>query len=58
MSKYGSIKKAEILKSDADIFNQAVLDAAMQWVFTPALMKSGPVSVWVSIPFRFRLKGN
>jgi protein TonB len=58
VDKEGKVRKAEVLKSDADIFNQPAVEAAMQWVFTPALMKSGPVSVWVSIPFRFRLQGN
>jgi hypothetical protein len=24
-------------------------------VFTPAYMNNGPVSVWVSVPFKFRL---
>jgi len=58
VDKEGKVHKAEIMKSDADIFNQPAIDAAVQWVFTPALMKNGPVAVWVSIPFRFRLQGN
>jgi protein TonB len=58
VDKEGKVRKAELIKSDADIFNQPAIDAAQQWVFTPALMKSGPVSVWVSIPFRFKLQGN
>lgn len=58
VDKEGKVRKAEILKSDADIFNQPTVDAAMQWVFTPALMKNGPVSVWVSVPFTFKLQGN
>ena len=58
VDKEGKVRRAEVLKSDADIFNQPAVDAAIQWVFTPALMKSGPVSVWVSIPFRFKLQGN
>ena len=51
----GKVRKVVILKSDAEIFNQAAIDAASSWVFTPAVMQKGPVSVWVSIPFRFRL---
>lgn len=57
VTKEGKVKEAVILKSDAEIFNQAAKDAAMQWVFTPAVMQKGPVAVWVSIPFRFRLTG-
>jgi len=55
VDKEGKVRKAVVLKSDAEIFNQNATDAALQWVFTPAVMQNGPVSVWVSIPFRFRL---
>jgi protein TonB len=57
VDKEGKPKKAVVQKSDAEIFNQPATEAAMQWVFTPAMMKNGPVSVWVSIPFRFKLQG-
>jgi protein TonB len=57
VDKEGKARKAVVIKSDAEIFNQPAVDAAMQWVFTPAMMKNGPVSVWVSIPFRFKLTG-
>ncbi|MBI3586033.1 MAG: energy transducer TonB [Ignavibacteriales bacterium] len=57
VDKEGKPKKAVIIKSDAEIFNQPSIDAAMQWVFTPAMMKNGPVAVWVSFPFRFKLLG-
>ena len=58
VDKEGKVRKVVTLKSDAEIFNQAAEDAAKQWVFTPAVMQKGPVSVWVSIPFRFRLTGS
>jgi len=57
VDKEGRPKKAVVQKSDADIFNQPAVDAAMEWLFTPAMMKNGPVSVWVSIPFKFKLQG-
>jgi len=57
VTKEGKVREAVIIKSDAEIFNQAAKDAAMQWIFTPAVMQKGPVAVWVSIPFRFRLTG-
>lgn len=57
VTKEGKVKEAVIIKSDAEIFNQAAKDAAVQWIFTPAVMQKGPVAVWVSIPFRFRLTG-
>jgi protein TonB len=58
VDKEGKVRKVVVLKSDAEIFNEAAQDAAKQWIFTPAVMQKGPVSVWVSIPFRFRLTGN
>jgi protein TonB len=57
VDKAGKPKKAVVQKSDAEIFNQPATEAAMGWIFTPAMMKNGPVSVWVSIPFRFKLQG-
>jgi protein TonB len=56
VDKQGRAKKVVIQKSASDIFDQAAIDAAMQFVFTPAMMQNGPVDVWVSIPFHFRLK--
>ncbi len=58
VDKEGKVRKVVLLKSDAPIFEEAAIAAASQWVFTPAVMQKGPVSVWVSIPFRFRLTGN
>ena len=56
VDKEGKAKKAVVIKSDAEIFNEAATTAAMQWVFTPAIMNNGPVAVWVAIPFKFKLK--
>lgn len=55
VDKEGKAKQVVILKSDAEIFNEPAVEAAKQWVFTPAYMNNGPVAVWVSIPFRFKL---
>jgi len=52
----GKVKKAKVAQSDSPIFEQAAIDAAMQWVFTPALQQKKPVAVWIAIPFRFSLK--
>ncbi len=56
VTKEGKTKKAEVVKTDSELFNQAAIDAAMKWVFTPAVMNNGPVAVWVTIPFKFRLQ--
>jgi protein TonB len=55
VDKEGKAKKAQVIKSDAELFNQNAIDAALQWTFTPAVMNNGPVAVWVSIPFKFKL---
>jgi TonB family protein len=57
LTKEGKVKKAILVKSDDDLFIQSAIDAAMKWVFTPAVMNGKSVPVWVSIPFRFRLTG-
>ncbi|MCX6138766.1 MAG: TonB family protein [Ignavibacteriales bacterium] len=51
----GVPQKADIIKSDAGDFNQASIDAAMKWRFTPAMLKGKPVAVWVTIPFKYKL---
>ena len=56
VDKEGKPKKVAIAKSTTEIFNQSAIDAAMQFIFTPAVMNNGPVKVWVSIPFRFQIK--
>jgi protein TonB len=56
VDKEGKVKKALILKSTAEVFNDAALDAAKQWLFTPAMMNKGPVDVWMAIPFKFKVQ--
>jgi TonB family protein len=37
-------------------FNDAAIDAARQWIFTPATTDGEPVACWVAVPIRFALK--
>ena len=53
----GKVTKVTIQKSDADIFNQPSIDAAMQWVFKPALKDGKPIAAEVAIPFRYKMQG-
>ena len=55
VDKDGKPHKAIVMKSDAEIFNQPAIDAAMATRFTPAIMNKGPVAVWVVIPYTFKL---
>lgn len=56
VGKDGIPQKAVVVKSTTEIFNDVAIKAAMQFVFTPAVMNNGPVRVWVSFPFTFTLK--
>jgi len=52
----GRVRDVKIIKPDSEVFNQPVIDAAKQWLFTPAFMNSGPLAVWLAVPFNFTLK--
>jgi len=54
ITEEGQVKRAYIKKTTHPLFNQACLEAAMQWEFKPATKNGQPISCWVSIPFRFR----
>jgi TonB family protein len=54
----GSVKSARVLKSDAGELNQAAMDAANKYAFTPGFYRNKPIPVWVSIPIEFRYEGN
>ena len=55
VDKEGRVKKAKVLSSNGEIFNEAAIQAGLRWLFKPAMMNSGPVAVWASVPFRFKL---
>jgi TonB family protein len=54
----GKVEAVEIQKrSGTDVgFEEAVIEAAKQFEFEPAMMQGKPVAVWVAIPFHFSLK--
>jgi len=54
----GSVKSARVLKSDAEELNQAAIDAARKYAFSPGIYRNKPIPVWVSIPVEFRYEGN
>lgn len=56
VDREGKVRKVLILKSDADIFSEAAVEAARQWLFVPAVMNGGPVPVWVAVPFTFTMR--
>jgi protein TonB len=53
----GSVADVRILKSSGNPeLDKAALEAARQAKFTPAKQRDMPVRVWVSIPYKFRLR--
>ncbi|MBS4028056.1 MAG: TonB family protein [Ignavibacteriales bacterium] len=56
LRKNGTVKKAVVIQSENEIFNNASINAAMGWKFSPAMLEGRPLSVWVTVPFQFRLK--
>lgn len=55
VNREGKVRQVDVVKSDYEIFNEAAVEAAKQFVFTPAYMNNGPVSVWVAVPFTFKI---
>jgi TonB family protein len=56
VTKEGTVKQAVVYKSTNNKFNKVAGEAALKWVFKPAILNGEPVSVWIGIPFRFREK--
>jgi protein TonB len=55
VDREGKPREVSVVKSDMEVFNDAAVAAAKQFLFTPAYMNGGPVSVWVTMPFKFRI---
>lgn len=55
VDKTGKPRDISVARSTADIFNEPAITAAKQFVYVPAYMNAGPVAVWMTMPFRFRL---
>jgi len=55
IDKQGRVKEVVILKSTVELFDEPTIAAAKQWKFIPAMMKLGPVAVWSTLTFNFKL---
>ncbi|KAF0141322.1 MAG: periplasmic protein TonB [Stygiobacter sp.] len=55
IDKEGNPKKAVVIKSQNELFNQPAVDAALKSKFTPALQGGKPIAVWIVLPYRFTL---
>ena len=57
VDKEGTPKKAIVMKSDSELFNQSAVDAALKSKFTPAINKGEAIAVWIVLPYKFALDG-
>jgi TonB family protein len=56
IGKDGRVVRAELDEGVHEVMlDQAALDAARQWQFTPAMSGHHPVAVWETLPFVFKL---
>ena len=49
----GRIEDVQVIESTNPLFEEATVDAALQWTFTPAIQSGFPVSSRVHIPFHY-----
>jgi protein TonB len=56
IGKDGKVENAVIFASDASMLNEAALEAAKQFEFTPAKQRDKTVRVKMNLPFNFTLK--
>jgi TonB family protein len=54
IDKSGRPKYVTVMISDAEIFNEPSINAALQYRFTPAQKDNKPVEVWIAMPFHFK----
>jgi len=56
VGKNGKPKDAKVQFSDSEMLDKAAVDAVMKCVFTPAIQNGQPITCWVSVPIKFRLR--
>jgi len=56
VGKDGKPKKSVVQYTDSQMLDQAAKNAVMKQVFTPAIQNGQPITCWVSIPIKFKLR--
>jgi len=49
----GVVQRDIVMRSDADIFNQSVVDAVIRWKFSPLIYRGVVSPCWSEIPISF-----
>lgn len=52
----GKSRDARVVKTTNEIFNDAAVEAAKQWLFSPAVLNKKPVKFWFHVPIDFKLR--
>jgi periplasmic protein TonB len=55
IGREGEIVHMEVVRS-VPMLDELALDALRRWRFSPALANGHPVAVWITVPFRFKLR--
>jgi protein TonB len=55
IDEQGNVMSAWVAESSAEVLNEAAVEAAYKFKFTPAKQRDVPVKATISIPFRFSL---
>ena len=56
VGKNGKVGKIKVKKGVRSAYLEPAMRAAMQWEFTPAMLKGEPIPVWVAQPFKFKVR--
>jgi TonB family protein len=51
----GRVADAKAVKSDDDVLNEAAVQAARQWTFSPGMKDGKKLNIVLTVPFRFKL---
>lgn len=56
VGKDGKPKKAVVQQTDSKMLDKAAVKAVLKQIFTPAIQNGKPITCWVSIPIKFKLR--
>jgi TonB family protein len=56
VEKNGKAKKAVVIKTDAEVFNESAEKAALESKYEPAVMNGMNVDCWVVVTYNFKIK--
>ena len=51
----GRVEDVKVVKSSDEIFNEAAIKAAKQWLFKPAILNKKPIKFWYNVEIVFML---